>query len=935
MCNTLQPIWQKWVPFLIILFFIPDGAKATPHFTSFMKGHHLNTHIKMNATHQKSDLPVGNQPTFIHSSNLNADLELILVSVEHPSCFQSFDGSIEVAANGGTPPFQYALNGGVLGDSPTFTDLAAGDYTISVEDATGMERNVMVTLEEAPEIVGEVVEITDNVCFAASEGIITVTASGGAAPNGDYSYSINGGPVQSSGVFAGLNNGFYVITIFDEAECSIQVSGTVSSPADLDLIIADKQDVSCPGFDDGYVEVSAFGGSGDYQFSIEGSPFTSDSEFIDLAAGTYVVKVRDQAGCTEDIIVFIDEPEVVSFDLVSTSITCFGGDDGSISITNLMGSDSLIYQLDDHALTSDTTFEGLTAGMYTVNVFDLNSGCAFSHSLDLPDPDSLGLSVTVLADVICTGDSTGQVMLQVQNGVGEITYSVDQTFNFSGLFGGFPMGTYTASATDSLGCTTAVDFTILQVSTHELEIDSIKNVACFGGEDGCIALQSVGAAGPVQYALDGLNFQDTSLFCGLSAGEYEVTAMDSLGCLIVIEGEILEPDSLEYELFQVDHIACHGDATGRVSISVRGGTAPYVLNDFFAFPPMDTIAVEELSAGTYTVEVRDANGCMLLDTAIISQNDSIQLFTALMVGDSCGMHPSGLVDLDATGGFGTYTFELDGQSNTTGLFDSLVSGTYMALVTDELNCSAGIAVDIPEFVGLTVDSFLVTDVSCHRLADGEVQFYTSNVDGMITIETMDTVYSETNLSSLAAGIYEFIIADESGCSVLISVEILEPDPLSIAILDGSNDGSTIIVEGEGGTVPYHYSIDGGDTVQDSAVFTGLENEENTFTIIDANGCTSEISFVIPGTDDLISRDFKVSPNPSEGLFRLAYQGDQKIKSLRVTDMLGRQIKRFTDIPIEVYRQGLSIDLRSYKRGTYYLQVGLEHHQVSIPIVILR
>ena len=154
-------------------------------------------------------------------------VELELTNFSHPLCFDGFDGNIEVTATNGLAPYMYSLNGGVFGTDNVFSGLPSGDYNITVKDGLGNMSMVSVTLINPPILTNTFIESTDNTCFGAFEGTIEVIGSGGTSAAG-YSYSLNGGDVQPSGLFSGLSNGFYVVTVFDDNLCSSQITTNIS-----------------------------------------------------------------------------------------------------------------------------------------------------------------------------------------------------------------------------------------------------------------------------------------------------------------------------------------------------------------------------------------------------------------------------------------------------------------------------------------------------------------------------------------------------------------------------------------------------------------------------------------------------------------------------------------------------------------------------------
>jgi len=141
---------------------------------------------------------------------------------------------------------------------------------------------------------------SDLSCSTASDGEITVTASGGT---GTLEYSKdNGLTFQPGNVFSGLAAGTYQIVVKDANGCNTVAQViSITAPQPLTMTIQ-KSDVTCFGDNSGWIKVTAAGGSGQYRFSKDGGiNFTSfqvgnEYTFNGLIAGTYNIVVEDENG---------------------------------------------------------------------------------------------------------------------------------------------------------------------------------------------------------------------------------------------------------------------------------------------------------------------------------------------------------------------------------------------------------------------------------------------------------------------------------------------------------------------------------------------------------------------------------------------------------------------------------------------------------------
>ncbi|MDF1696916.1 MAG: T9SS type A sorting domain-containing protein [Saprospiraceae bacterium] len=862
-------------------------------------------------------------------------VEINLVEKIDPLCFGGFEGSIEVEAIGGVEPYQFSLNGGLFGDASLFTGLSEGDYVVTVQDGSGSTDMLSITLNEPTEVVAEILNVVDNTCFGGSGGSIEVAASGGTVASGVYGYSINGSPVQDNGLFENLSNGFYVITIFDDNQCTDQVSATINSPEDLDLIVVSKGNITCNGMDDGFCFVEAFGGTGTYLFAIDGGVFESSSQFFDLSEGTHVISVMDELNCTEEIIVFIDEPDALTFDIEVSDVICAGDQTGSISIINVMGNDPFQYQLDTGSLVSNPIFSELLASEYTVTVID-SSGCTWTDEVEVAEPNELVLTSTI-TDVLCGGDSSGVVVLEIENGIGDIIFSLDQNFNFSGVFENLQAGLYEIGATDSLGCSIQDSIEIQENATFVLNIDVIDSISCFGASNGGIAIGVEGGISPYQFSLDGTSFQDSSTFSNLEGGIYQVQVIDSTGCSNSIEVNIYEPDSLQLGFFDIEHVACYGDSTASIALSIQGGTSNYVfMMDSFSLSinESDTLQFDSLSSGNFIFSITDLNGCSFMDSIHISQNDSLQLFVSMLQPDDCGPTNTGAVDLNAVGGFAPFQFSLNQMTDSLGLFEELEAGEYIASVVDSLGCSQSLIFSVPMEEGITIDSIQVEHVSCHGENDGSIDVYISNEVGDVSYMLNEEMFEEVPIDNLSGGDYILEVVDSLGCRTSVDFDIHEPDPLVVQILDVDWTEGIISVSAIGGTPPFQFSIDNKMTYQDSSTFFNLIPGDYLIHVKDENGCETEVQYILVGVEEEINKSINIYPNPVHDFLRIELGQGVKEGKCQIFDQMGRMVKEMEFGARSEHQSTWDVFVGDILNGTYLMKVklGNEHKVISLVVV---
>lgn len=213
-------------------------------------------------------------------------------TVSNVKCNAANDGSVTVSLSvTGTPPYQYSLDNITYQSSNIFNGLAAGSYTVYFRDNNNCTGTQTFTITQ-PTVLSATVNTQPVKCNGASDGSITVTATGGTAP---YQYSINGTAYQASNSF-NVAAGNYTVYIKDNNNCIKTQTVTITEPAILSASSV-TTNASCDGGNDGRITITANGGTANYQYSIDGINFQASNVF-NVAPGNYSVTTKDANSCT-------------------------------------------------------------------------------------------------------------------------------------------------------------------------------------------------------------------------------------------------------------------------------------------------------------------------------------------------------------------------------------------------------------------------------------------------------------------------------------------------------------------------------------------------------------------------------------------------------------------------------------------------------------
>jgi len=318
------------------------------------------------------------------------------------------NGSITASATGGSG-FTYSL-GNAFQASGTFTNLAAGTYTVAAKSATGCIGATQVTVGTNNPCAGVTVSITTSVVqpgTGLANGSITATATGGTG----FTYSLNGGTFQASGTFSGLVTGNYSITAKNSSGCTgvTQVALGANNPcAGVIVTVTSSQVNPATGQSNGSITASATGGTG-FTYSINGGAFQASGTFSGLAAGAYTITAKNSNGCLGTTQVTLTATSlctaVITITPAVVNVTpCVSpANNGSITVT-ASGSTGFTYNVNGGAYQASNVFANLNAGNYLIGVKDVN-GCtkAQSVTIGLVPPGTTFAAVRSLITTRCSG----------------------------------------------------------------------------------------------------------------------------------------------------------------------------------------------------------------------------------------------------------------------------------------------------------------------------------------------------------------------------------------------------------------------------------------------------------------------------------------------------------------------------------------------------
>jgi len=374
------------------------------------------------------------------------------------------------------------------------------------------------------------------------------------------------------------------------------------------------------------------------------------------------------------------------------------------------------------------------------------------------------------------------------------------------------------------------------------------DVLCYGGNTGAIDVtyQAISPALPYTYIwTNGATTQDIT---GLAAGPYEVQILDANSCNLFTGATILEPEqALNISYTKTDKLCNSGVDNGAIDVLIQGGTAPYIKNWSNGATTED---ISGLAAGTYTLNVTDAKGCV--ETVSVTIDEPIALGqTAAITDVRCKGNSDGAISVDVFGGVLPYSY-LWSSAQTDEDLSGILAGNYSLTVTDGNGCtnSAPYIVNEP-LLDLTLSATTV-DVLCKGDLTGSIDVTTNGGTPGYTyvwINSQGVVlpYQSEDISNIGASDYTVQATDTKGCTAQLSRTITEPlDVLqSSPVLqhidcfgDATGEVDPVI---SGGTLNYSYAWSNGTS---APILSNSTAGTYSLTVTDGNGCTANYSYTL-------------------------------------------------------------------------------------------
>ena len=564
------------------------------------------------------------------------------------------------------------------------------------------------------------------------------------------------------------------------------------------------------------------------------------------------------------------------------------------------------------------TVSGLSSATYYVSITTGNN-CHKTDTIVVTQPTAVNVSVTPV-NASCSL-LNGSLTAHPAGGTGAFTYHWNTGDSTAAVLS-LGNGNYSLTVHDANNCSVTTAASVAG-STAVSETHSASPASCFGLSDGTASVNITSGTLPYSYAWN--RGDTTALITGLSSATYYVTITNAGNCHKLDTVFVDQPTAINISVTPTN-AAC-GQANGMAVANANGGTAGY-LYDWGSNGTGDTIS--SLLAGTYHVTVTDANLCTASALTNISSSGS---FTETHTSSPvlCAGDANGSAMLNITGGTAPITIHWNTGDSTTSL-GNLAASTYQVTITDGNNCQKIDTVVVNQPVQLTASTSATAD-SCFGDFTGTATV--TQLGGTTPYSNIhwSTGGNTNTITGLASSSYTVTITDANNCSASASASVTEPAQLAIAttIIDpsGGNNGSAQVSHVTGGSTPYTYKWNTGDS---TAGIYNLPAGIYTVTTTDANGCSVSTSVTVglvtgvadPGEKLL----FNLAPNPATNQITVTLDKTVTGSIISLKDIVGHTI---LSKPIESL--STTLDVSQYGSGVYFVEVKQNGVQAVKQVVI--
>jgi len=768
------------------------------------------------------------------------------------------------------------------GNKSSNKDLGNGKYYVTITDPSGCR------LIDSCEIFREPLSYTVDTlkkpsCSGAKDGQIRINVSGGTPwVSNQYNFFVNSIQTGRNNVISNLKAGKTTISVVDSLGCSIFFDVILPEGQPVSLIETDRKDTNCHDGVDGLISVSA-SGTNNFIFEIRNNlgfmvfgGISTNNTYVNnnLTPGAYRIIAKDasNSGCADTLFFNIGQPTPIDLsDSLIVNPSC-QTNIGSITLNPRGGEGPYTFQW-SHTSSNTASVTGLGPGQFAVTVTD-SKGCTGEATFVLKEGGTgnpITVQGSVVKEITCKDGKDGTIKADVLNGTGASTYNwrrlnETQVIGTTATLTNMAAGIYIVEATNN-GCTNLA--TVILVNPAGMDIVLIPTVpTCPGGNNGSLGANVSGGNPPYNYqwrkagntAPIGIN----SVLAPLSAGNYELTLIDSKGCLQDTAIVLKDPPKIDLDVVGTVDVNCFGLKNGRAEAVATGGTQVNPVFSFFwstSSGETGDIATK-LSPGLNWVIAND--GICVSDTVFFAINTvtkiTLDFVNTVVTPPSCAGKKDGIISIQAKGGQMTgFTYNWISPATIGPVLSGVGKGKYIVRITDAVGCSSSdsILVNEPDSLKIEINPLATRLLSCKNPDNGQIGvLVTGGNPGVIQYQWSNNGSTTSSIGGLGPGNYCVTATDIKGCQNSVCLPLVSPPKIQGKVASPEAPkcfGETTCIKIEsvsgGSGNKYTFQINQGIRYPIDSCVTVFAGPYR-INILDSAGCFIDTMIVIPQPDPI-------------------------------------------------------------------------------------
>jgi hypothetical protein len=769
------------------------------------------------------------------------------------------NGSITVEPLGGLPPYSYAWSGGGIQDDSSglaagpfrITGLQQGSYRVTITDNSSrgcrfILRNAFVN---GPGIDVRSIDIQPVTCSGAKDGQISLDVRGPARfrwSNGD-----------TTAVLRRVAGGTYAVTI-TSGTCSAVVDNLLLREPDSLRVLATLTQPTCFASLDGRIDLSVFGGAGNFQYRWSNNSIREDLERV--ARGTHVVSITDGAGCVYTRSFSLSSPPLLSIAVDSNlAVSCSGNRNGLIRVSGRGGTAPYRYTWQNGVTLP--AIRDLAAGTYQLSITDANN-CTTNSSIQVLSPAPV-LVQSSITQPRCFGDTTGRIVTTLSGGTAPYRYTWNNgqtTANLRSL----GVGNYRLVVQDANGCKSDT-LKIALNATSKIALSARINLpSCLGLNNGIVTITPSGNA-PFRYVWE--KGDTTNFALNLGVGMHKVRIRDAQGCLF--DTSFILSAEKQPLLASITAVSprCFGARDGFINVQMLRVENPGISFRWNDGSSLD--ARRDLAPGQYAVTITDRLGCIWKKDSIALSAPPALTHEVLGLGQiNCNGDSTGFIELAIRGGNRPYRYTWIGSNSTGPSAYRLTARDYQLFVQDENGCPLNLDFRLSQPSKLNAETRVQVGSICQADRSNMLSVVASG--GTQPYSYLWSTGARTSaILNQPPDDYSVTVTDANGCTVVPnSIKLRNAgDPLQLSTFTvkdiscfGKRDGE-VSATITGGTAPYMFVfnnvVNAISTSQTTAKVSNLPADNDyQVLVVDSRGCqvSSAVRSIIEPSRLRIRRD---------------------------------------------------------------------------------